>query len=230
MNIFIVTSCIQTQYGNVKVEDRYNQTLKTFESIKNKVPDAIIVFIDSSSVPLSEEKKETIKSKVAMYLDYSGDETAQKINSGPNMHQNKSVGESYLLGKAIVHLMKFYDFNKTSGRIFKLGGRAYLEDTFDIKDYDNTHGKYVFKTRKESYRGEGIFFLETRLYSLCFSLVDDYLNVLQQNIQMFDKMFHGYPMDTEHAHFLTINKDKLLEFDKLNAGCIIAFGGTHISD
>jgi hypothetical protein len=50
---------------------------------------------------------------------------------------------------------------------------------------------------------------DTRLYSLCPSLLMEYMEILQKNFQMMDFV------DTEHAHFANIPQDKLVEFDRV---------------
>ena len=41
MNIFLVTSCIKPTVGIINFEDRYKQTLETFDSIKLKLESSI---------------------------------------------------------------------------------------------------------------------------------------------------------------------------------------------
>jgi len=103
-----------------------------------------------------------------------------------------------------------------------------LLDGFTIDDYKDTEGKYVFKKRTKSWMDESIqkeynspYILETLLYSWSLSLVDEYLDILDKNVEyMIKGAMHRF--DTEHAHFCNIPKDKLLEFDKMNAGGHVA--------
>jgi hypothetical protein len=78
-NIFIVTSCIQPSIGVLNFEDRYTQTIETFDSIRRQTKDSLIVFTDSSVHPLDTAKLEVIKSKVDVFLDFSKDQQAQEI-------------------------------------------------------------------------------------------------------------------------------------------------------
>jgi hypothetical protein len=227
-NIFIVTSCMQPLFGVIDHEQRYQQTLKTFDSVRNRVPDALLVFIDSSVFPIKQEKLDVIKSKVDIFLDYSQDEQAKEINS----RMLKSVGENYLLLNAITHLKTKYDFTKMSGRMYKLGGRCELMENFTTNDYDNTYGKYVFKKRLQSWMDPEILkrfnttrILETRLYSWCFSLVDEYIQVIYKNFELFNM-----GLDTEHSHLINVPSEKLLEYDMLNVGCVMALNGQYMHD
>lgn len=227
-DIFVVPSCIQPNMGVIDFEERYKQTLKTFESIRNKTEDSLIVLVDSSTHPLEEWKKEELGSKVDIFLDFSQDETAQKINN----LQLKSFGENYLLLNGITYLKQHLDFKNLTGRMFKMGGRSQLLDAFDIREYDNTFGKYVFKKRLNSWMPKEVqdhfgstHILETRFYSWCFSLVDEYVEIINKNFVLFNQQ-----LDTEHSHFLNIPPDKLIEFDMLNVGMTIALNGHYMVD
>lgn len=205
--------------GVLNFEDRYKQTIETFISIREKTKDSIILFSDSSVHKLDAEKIENIKSKVDIFLDFNNNEQAQQINQSRNLSESaiKSLGENFLLLQSILHLKSLYDFKNLEGRMFKFGGRCSFRDSFDLKDYDNTFGKFVFKKRVDSWMPENVqktygstHILETRLYSWCFSLVDDYIRVIYKNFELMNIGF-----DTEHAHFLNIPSDKLLEFDNI---------------
>jgi hypothetical protein len=231
MNVFIVTSCIRTLVGDIPFEDRYTQTLKTFDSIRNYAEGSKIIFCDSSIGGLSDDQKKEILSKVDHFLDYSNDATAQEINQLGL--RSKSIGESYLLANGI-HAAKHLGFDlRQKGRMFKLGGRCELSPKFNLSDYDNTEGKYVFKERVVSWMDPSIqeqfgstHILETRLYSWSFSLVDEYLEILEK--KNFNLMNQGF--DTEHSHFLNIPKDKLLEYEMLNVSCFVSGGNYYKED
>lgn len=229
LNIFIVPSTIQPLYGVVSYEDRFTQTMDTIISIKDQVKDNYkIVLADSSSHKLPIDKINLIRNSVDVFLDFSDDDTCKNFN------QNwlKSHGENYLLYNSIMHLKQFHDFSNTEGRMYKLGGRCKLLDGFNIENHTSLKNNYVFKKRLNTWRNEdqqkvhnSTHLLETRLYSWPFSFVEDYLNVIKKNFELFN-----YGLDTEHAHFINIPKSKLVEYEKLNVGCIIAASGQYIED
>ena len=219
MNIFIVPSCIKTLIGKINYEDRYQQTLKTFDTLRRQVSDSIIIFCDSSIGSLEDDRKAMISSKVDYYLDFSSDSTAMHINQ----MGLKSMGESYLLGHSILYAKDHLNLNQR-GRMFKLGGRCEVLETFTLEDSKDAEGKFVFKKRLPSWKDEETkknfgctHLLETRLYSWNLDMVDEYLSVLDKNIELINR-----GLDTEHAHFINIPKDKLLEFETLNIGAVIA--------
>jgi len=227
-NIFIVSSCIQPNIGVVNFEDRYTQTIETFDSVRRQTKDSLIVFTDSSVHPLENWKLDVIKSKVDIFLDMSTNTSAQEINR----HGLKSFGENFLILNSIMHLKEKYDFKNMKGRMFKLGGRVGLLDEFDLKDYDNTFGKFIFKKRVQSWMPLDVqnsygstHVLETRLYSWCFSLVDEYIDIIHKNFALFNK-----GLDTEHSHMINVPSSKLLEFDMMNTGCVTALTGQYMHD
>lgn len=172
--------------------------------------------------------KDTIAKRVDHFIDFSTDSVAQDINQ----KGLKSVGESYLLMNSIHFAKSNFDVNQKKGRMFKLGGRCELSDKFTMKDYENIEGKFIFKKRLVSWMDSNtqqIFgsthILETRLYSWNLDMIDEYLFVLNKNFELLNR-----GLDTEHAHFLNIPKDKLLEFETLNVGCCVAASNYYIYD
>jgi hypothetical protein len=127
----------------------------------------------------------------------------------------KSHAETALLYHILVAMKRDPNLQHTlhsTSRIFKITGRLELDDRFDFSAYDNLFGKYVFKRRIPSWMPQPQSvnaLLVTRLFSLCPSLIDDYLGVLQRNFQMLNYL------DTEHAHFANIPHDKLVEFERV---------------
>jgi hypothetical protein len=232
MNVFIVPSCIKTEHGLVDVKTRFNETIKTFDSIRENMPDALIVFIDNSKTTFTETEHTTIRNKVNMFISLHNDLTAQQFNIIPSVRIAKSAGETYMLISALKILKNHIDFKKEKGRVFKIGGRCILEKSFDISHYEHLDGKYVFKTRVPSWLGQNFYYLDTRLYSWCFSLVDEYLDILEnKNLKLIlnEKLILN-DIDTEHSHFINIEKEKLIEFNKIHVGCVIASTGNYISE
>jgi len=219
---------MKPSFGVINFEDRYKQTLETFDSIKAKDQEAFIVFSDSSVYPLTNEEKSTIRQKVNLCLDFSQDEYCKQFNQ----FGLKSHGENYMLLKTMETLKVVFDFSELDGRMFKLGGRCKLQDEFDVTIYENIGSKYVFKKRLNSWMPKSTqdlygstHILETRLYSWDFSLIDDYMEVIKRNFESF-----GLGLDTEHSHLLNIDPDKLVELDTLHCECVMALTGQTMLD
>mgnify|MGYP003349819309 CR=1 FL=1 len=63
--------------------------------------------------------------------------------------------------------------------------------------------------------------LITRLWSMCPSLIDEYIETLPQIIQTIATQ----GIDTEHAHFGSIDKNYVVEFDNLHCEGVLAGNG-----
>ena len=61
-NLFIITSSLKPAIGAFNDDDRFAQTISTLESVREAVPDAIIVFADVSIRPVTQTEREVITS------------------------------------------------------------------------------------------------------------------------------------------------------------------------
>lgn len=218
-NLFIVTSALKPTIGKFKFDERFEQTINTLKSIRNKVPDAIIILADVSVYSNTEEEISEIQKYNVLHFNLSNEPTVKELSE----KGMKSQAETVLLFNVMVALKRDPNLQKilySVKRIFKMTGRGELEDDFDITDYDNLFGKYVFKKRIPSWMSNGPSdLLVTRLFSFCPSLLDNYISVLQQNFPLLSSM------DTEHAHFVNIPKPYLVEFEKVHMKCMVASTG-----
>ena len=222
--LFIVTSALNTGMGMISAEDRMAQTLRGLEVLKTIVPDSIILFADGSPNKVDEEKFLQISQYVDFIADFSGD---ADISMFAKNHK-KSEAECVLLIKCLLLLKQEPSLMKlmySVNRIYKFSGRTELLNSFDVHEHEHW-GKYVFKKRMPTWIDDNrnqVFtdLLITRLFSLCPSLIDDYIQVLQKNISTTMQT----RVDTEHAHFHNINKDKLVELDTVHCIGTVATSG-----
>ena len=217
--LFIVTSALKPNIGIISDEHRYTQTIKSLISIRKNVPDAIIIFADVSIRPVSDTEKGNIQQLTNGYIDLSHQPDVRHLSETGQ----KSQAENALMFFTL-HTLKQNNLLKDVNRIFKFSARSELEDSFDITEYDNLFGKFVFKTRIPTWmtpvQHGATDLLITRMFSMCPSLVDTYLGLIQQNINLCNT-----GLDTEHAHFLTIPQKHLVEFDKIHCwGWLAATG------
>jgi len=218
-NMFFVTSAIKSL--NVRFynhNQRFDQTIQTLDSIRQKVPDAIIVLADASLYHFTREETEMLVSKCDYFMD---------MNKVPEVHDYSSKGmQSWAEGALSFNafaILRQQPFMKEVKRIFKISGRSLLEDGFDISAYDDMFGKYVFKKRIPTWMGHvthgATHLLITRMFSFCPSLIENYMEVCIKNVPLYQYM------DFEHAHFLNIPKEYLVEFDKIHVSGWLAGNG-----
>lgn len=222
--LFIITSSLKPAMGVFNDEERFNQTVSTLKSVREKLPEAIILFADVSVRQVSQFEKETLASLSNYYLDLSEEPNTRFCA----VNGLKSHGENCLLLATLLTIRNDVRLSKmlsSVNRIFKFSARSQLEDTFNINDYNNTFGKFIFKKRMPTWTGEVKFgadhLLITRMWSMCPSLMDTYLSVIQENL----KMLSNGMVDTEHAHFVNIPKEYLIEYDKINCWGWLAGNG-----
>lgn len=170
---FVVTSTINTEHGKISIEDRIKQTIVTIESIKRKVSNIKILFIDNSVNPF--HAPNDISDMVDLYVTVPVNLFTYVVNS----KAEKGLGELYMM----YDVMELLEKNNMIGkRIFKISGRYKLADSFDIQEYNSPekYGKYCFKINQwdvsvdDWKTKESVIYFETRLWSFCHTLFCDY--------------------------------------------------------
>jgi hypothetical protein len=224
-NLFIVTSALNADMGVVSRKDRFDQTVKGLLSIRKYVPDALILLTDGSPNKIDDEKLKALAHFANFAADFSDDAQITELASN---HQ-KSEAENLLMLKTLMLLQQdegMKDVLSDVGRIFKISGRTDLTDEFDVAEHI-VPGKYVFKKRiptwlADSRKEFATDLLITRMFSFCPTLMNDYMKMCEDNILLVLQTM----IDTEHAHFVNINKDLLVELDEIHCTGIVAGTGT----
>lgn len=216
-HLFIITSAINSFTSVIPIPERYKQTLKTIESIRNKVSDSIVVLAESSPQPVNQEMLESLHSLVDYMLVNS--QIPDIVQLG--LHGQKSPAEAY---STFVTLDTIEKLNLTNvKRIFKLTGRGELTDEFHIEDYNskNLFAKYVFKNRVDSWMSKDLQLVDTRIYSLCVSLIPEFKEIMKTIVNHSLKTGR----DLEHCVFELIDKEKLIEKQVMGFKCQISSTG-----
>ena len=228
-DLFIVTSAIYTGIGVVQSEDRLNQTIQGLKTLREKAPNAFIVLAETSVRELEPDLITVLSQYTNVNLIFTGDQDLMAAAQ----QGRKSEAEVMLLHKTLFTLKNNQHLSKMLSsirRIHKLSGRTDMIDGFnpDVYSDDKLFGKYVFKKRIPSWMPEhqqkssGADHLYiTRMYSFCMSLFDDYYATLP----VIYKKIGDFSIDTEHAHFASIDKSKVIEFDNLYCQGVLAGNG-----
>ena len=220
-NLFIVTSALQANIGVVDAVERLKQTITTLENLKEKVPDAMVLLVDGSPHNIDE----SIKKRISEYCQ------AIWFNTHPDVYAmassgRKSEAEIIMMFNTLLQIKQSKSIHEIK-RIFKYSARTILENDFDINEYDNLFGKYVFKKSIPSWMSperkinitDHLYI--TRMFSFCPSLIDNYLQTLQPILN--NVITHG--IDTEHSHYLCLDKRYVVEFDRIKCAGIVAGSG-----
>lgn len=167
-------------YGVFSPEVRFQHTLESLESIKEKIPNSKILFIDNSNMPIKPEWVKIISSKVEVFHQMQHNLFSLCANITVN---TKSESEANMLYTAF-DLIKKHDM--IGKRIFKISGRYKITKDFDILEYDHPamDDKYTFvvtpmaastdnfKTQKNT------MWLEQALISFTSSNLEEFQNIL----------------------------------------------------
>ena len=220
-NLFIVTSALHANIGVVNEQDRMLQTIETLENLKEKVPDAMVLLVDGSPHNIDEGIKKTISEYCQAIWFNTHPDVYAMASSG-----RKSEAEIIMMFNTLLQIKQSKSIHEIK-RIFKYSARTILEDDFDINEYDNLYGKYVFKKSIPSWMSperkinitDHLYI--TRMFSFCPSLIDNYLQTLQPILN--NVITHG--IDTEHSHYLCLDKRYVVEFDRIKCAGIVAGSG-----
>lgn len=225
-NLIIVTSALKSKIGAISEEDRFKQTMLSLISLRKVFLNDIILFADGSPEEIEKEKLDEIGKLVNALVCWNKD---PEISSFANRGM-KSEAEATMMFKMLVAMKKDPELSRLLTqvkRIFKISARTFLHQTFDLKEYDNHFGKYIFKKAIPSWlppqyqRVTTDHLYITRLFSFCPSLIDDYIHCL---IDIYQNMEH-HNIDTEHAHYKVIDRKYVVEFDKIHCEGIMASTG-----
>jgi hypothetical protein len=222
---FIVISTINTPHSVFSNTERYEQTLKTFDSIRIVAPNSKIVFVDNSVTQLNDEWREKISEKVDLWVNFENNLFTKLVNRTGN---NKGLNELFQMETALNEIKRH---NLVGRRIFKISGRYTLNPGFVVDEYldQQYDGKYVFKIVPWLYdEGKGPEvrnFFCTVLWSMCSDLIDEYLELLNS---IFTNMLYTNE-NIEMSHNRLIPRDKLVLKDHIGAeGPITGGEYTHI--
>jgi len=119
--LFFITSLVEPKNKYFSVfnhTERYNQTIKTIESIKKYVPTALIVVVEASYT-----------SKFTF-----GEVLVFNIEKNEEIYGHKSIGESLIIEQFLNS--EYYKNLNSIDIVFKISGRYYLNDKFNINSHD----------------------------------------------------------------------------------------------
>lgn len=211
--IFLITSTIRysdrplsyTQTRSVySTDQRLEQTLQSIESVRTKVPGALVILLENSDISVSETS--ILQNAVDWFVSFAHDTRSVKFRDGPY----KGAGELYML-MWIQEIVQHIDYHL----MFKLSGRYWLSDFFCLGNF--RPDKFGFFMRDNSH--------STRLYCVPKLLEATYQNQLkktfgaaQKGVTIESLIMHGVP------------KEKIQLMDRLGVSGYIAPTGELIEE
>jgi soluble P-type ATPase len=236
-SLFLVSSAIHCNHGIYSAEDRLQQTIKTCQSIIDRVPkdvDVDICILDGGTQELTEKEKELLKPYVDQFFEFYDNETIMKIQKINNWDIVKNMSEIVMYGhfyrEMTNNIMSNYD------RVFKMSGRYTLNEKFNYKSHLSCEekifirGPYTSQFSSELTGGVRFQYM-SRLWSFDSKLTP-YISDTYKN--MFDHMNHrlsegGY-IDIEHLLAAHLRMDLIVLSSLIGIEGNIAPNGVGISD
>ena len=184
-NIVIITSKIYvsnnefsyTKNRSIYTKDeRYNDTIITINSVKEKIKNYYIILFDNSS--FTEEEYNNLKNSVDCFINITDDDD---LNFYTNKFRYKAFSEMYQMIKCYEYFIENIN-KKYIKNIFKISGRYYLNNNFDYNKYDNDNN--IFKRNNNLV---DIKYYYTSLYKISGNYIDDFFKLLNKTFYNKDR-------------------------------------------
>jgi len=219
-NLILITSVINTPNKPLSYtknrsvftrNERFEQTKKTILTVREKVPNSIILLVECSD--LNEEESLFLNNN----CDYLLNLWEQK-----NLHKNifglsKSLGE----GTQTICAINFIIKNNIKFKyFFKISGRYWLDEDFIYSRFDNN--KYILKKILNNHNN--IF---TALYKFPNNNLDKFKLFLESNINLMKKNI-GYEILFAKYINKNVEKSKIIFYDDIGCNGLISYTGLEI--
>ena len=233
----LLTSAANAKFSVYSPEERVEQTLKTVESVRKYIPNAFICMTDCGIPGIEGELKNKLVDAVDKFIDLSKDPNVNWIAANVS-HQDtvKNLTELVVVSK-FFKLAKKHKWFDGYDRVFKVSGRYWLTDRFDITRYEQTDAKDKYVVSKKmlsqfthDYTGQSLQYM-LRVYSLDTTLLDDFIMRLDtMSKHMQDRVNNKGYIDIEHLFCKFLPNDLVLEIARTGVAGNIAPNGQFIEN
>lgn len=204
-NLVLITSviCIENKplsYTNIRSiyshKERFEQTIKTIQTIREKIPNSKIFIVECSN--LNEDMTKYLVQNSNYFLNLYEDEKVRSNTTG----LSKSLGE----GTMTICAIKYIKHNNIEyDNLFKITGRYWLSDKFNYNYFNNDN--IVI-----NYINGDINNTCTSLYKLHKTNIDDFMIFLNRNIHLmyqcigYEVLFAIFLKETKPNNIINLNK------------------------
>ena len=220
-NLVLITSVICTPNNPLSYtptrsvfthDERFAQTKKTIETVKEKIPNSKIIIVECSE--LNEEQTDYLTKNSDYFLNlFNEPEKCANVYG-----KSKALGEGTMTIEAIHYIIKndiqFDNF-------FKITGRYWLSENFNYINFDNSdiiiHNIHNDKNNTC-----------TSLYKLNKTNITDFYNFLVSNMKL---MFQCIGYEVLFAIFLHLPKNnKVIHMDKIGVNGFISVSNDFVDN
>lgn len=187
-NLILITSVINTpntplSYTNTRSvfsrQDRFEQTKKTIQSVKEKLSNSKIIIVECSN--FNEEENNYFKENCDYILNLWNKKELHNYIFGPS----KSLGEGTMTIEALKYIE---ELNLEYQYLYKISGRYWLNENFKIENIQNNIFKRINKNENNVF---------TALYKIDKKTVEKLVFFLINNIENMKKCI-GYEVLMSH--------------------------------
>ena len=214
-NIVLITSKIikcnnPYTYSNKRciytVEECFDQTINTINSIKKNIPNAYIILFDNSVMDI--EKINILNKLTNNFINI----TDNKILNYYTNHKYKAFGELTQMCFCYNYFLKHIDIN-TFSNFFKISGRYFINNNFDYTKFNNNYN--IFKKNTDVSNRDYYY---TSFYKLNNTIIPYFFNKL---IDTFNNK-HRYINEDYEVFVPNILKNNIAYYDTLGITQIFA--------
>ena len=233
----LITSAANAKFSVYSPEERVEQTLKTVESVRERIPNALICMTDCGIPSIEGELRDKLVKSVDKFIDLSKDTNVNWIATNIT-HQDtvKNLTELVVVSK-FFKLAKKNEWFKDCNRVFKVSGRYLLNEKFDITRYEQADAKDKYVVSKKmlsqfpfDYVGQSLQYM-LRVYSFDYSQLDDFIILLDtMNKHMQERCNAGKYIDIEHLFCKFLPPKETLEIARTGVVGNVAPNGTFIEN
>lgn len=234
--LIILTSAINTKFGQYTAEQRLAQTLDSIGSIKKYCPDAKIALIEMAGVSLTPEQLSVLTDNVDDLFDYTQDPDVVDIyQSTENWDLVKNTTEVMIFGNVLSALYNDGSLDEFD-RVFKMSGRYQLTENFKPAFYDQVPENIVVAQRRESqFPGYVTGGLTHQYMSRLWSwpadqtpaVIDTYNRGL---VGMSERLSAGGYFDIEHMLYHYLPAGMVVEVSKVGVRGLLGPTGAQVED
>ena len=233
-HLFVISSAINTKFGEFDSNQRLLQTYRTFKSVHDRVPNAKLAVFESSGYPLDDDIVQALQNVLHCLVDMSKNPEVTKIhNSTPNWDIVKNACEimCFSVGFSIIQNTGILD---GIDRIHKLSGRYLLTDDFDLSLYEKYPDKIIIIEKYPTTFGGRVdipYQYASRLWSWPIQhhgiIRKFYIEALEE---LKDRLDKGKYADIEHLMYLLLPKDLIQEVPMIGVEGLLGANKHYVRD
>ena len=216
--LFLVGSALkhfqEEKFSAYDEQQRFEQTLKTIECIREKVPNSYVVLFECSSKPIDEKQKEVLKEKADLFLEFYNEPVLKQIYE--NLESRPELityGKSLLETRGLLntlYVIKKHNLFSDSQRVFKLTGRYLLNEYFDINDYKSKFLEEKYVIKKYDYLPQEVENFDDKELENVYAYLYGAKGMMITGLWSFDRMIFNGAVEALEKAFVYM--EKMIQF------------------